>query len=137
MREAALRADGRALTRAFRAAPKTSVDYAVMEKAANVAVVRSTVRWDDVGSFPALAAVGQRDDAGNVAVLDGGAARVVCDSTGNVVYAEGARTVALFGVRDLVVVAVDDAVMVCPKDRAADLKRLVERIKAEGRDDLL
>src|SRR5262245_1646059 len=126
-----------ATKRAFLGAPKTSIDYAVMEKAPRVAVVRATVRWDDVGSFPALAAVADRDAHGNVAVLSGGAAQIVCDSAGNVVYAEGRRTVALFGVRDLVVVAVGDAVMVCPKDRAADLKTLVEQVKAAGRTDLL
>jgi mannose-1-phosphate guanylyltransferase len=132
-----VRGPGKACELAFRRAPKTSIDYAVMEKARDVAVVRAAVRWDDVGSFPALAAVGAADTAGNVAVLTGGAARIACESTGNVVYAEGKRTVALFGVRDLVVVAVGDAVLVCPKERAADLKQLVEQVKAEGRDDLL
>lgn len=126
-----------AVARAFRRAPKTSIDYAVMEKAPKVAVVRADVRWDDVGSFPALDAVGQKDDRGNVAVLHGGATKIACESAGNVVYAEGKRTVALFGVRDLVVVAVGDAVMVCPKDRAGDLKVLVEQVKNEGRIDLL
>ncbi|MGE3175697.1 MAG: mannose-1-phosphate guanylyltransferase [Planctomycetota bacterium] len=126
-----------AVDAAFRRAPKTSIDYAVMEHAPDVACVRATVRWDDVGSFPALGAVGERDADGNVHVLHGGAAQVACESADNVVYAEGARTVALFGVRDLVVVAVDDAVLVCPKDRAGDLKTLVERVRAEGRTDLL
>lgn len=125
------------LKRAFRRAPKTSIDYAVMEKAPAVAVVRADVTWDDVGSFPALTAVGENDDRGNTAVLGGGAARVLCQSEGNVVYAEGKRTVALFGVKDLVVVAVGDAVLVCPKDRANDLKVLVEQVRAAGRADLL
>ena len=123
--------------RAFRQAPKTSIDYAVMEKAERVLVVEATVRWDDVGSFPAIASVGTGDDAGNHALLTGGAAQIALHSRGNVVYAEGKRTVALFGVDDLVVVAVGDAVLVCPKDRAADLKAMVEHVRALGRDDLL
>jgi mannose-1-phosphate guanylyltransferase len=126
-----------ALTRAFKRAPKTSIDYAVMEHAANVVVVRAAVRWDDVGAFPALADVVPRDAHGNAALLTGGSACVPLQSSGNVVYADGKRTVALFGVDDLVVVAVDDAVLVCRKDNAGDLKLLVEQLKAQGRQDLL
>lgn len=125
------------VTRIFKKAPKTSIDYAIMEKAKQVAVVEATVRWDDVGSFPALTAVGQGDDAENFALLTGGAAQIALQSQGNIVYAEGPRTVALFGVQDLVVVAVGDAVLVCPKHRAADLKVLVEHVRAKGRTDLL
>lgn len=126
-----------AMARAFRELPKTSIDYGVMEKTDAVAVVAAAVRWDDVGSFPALTAVGAIDDAGNVAVLGRGAARLVLNSRDNVVYAEGKRTVALFGVQELVVVAVDDVVLVCPKARAADLKQLVDHVRAAGREDLL
>ena len=126
-----------AVTKAFRRAPKTSIDYAVMEKAQDVAVVRANVRWDDVGSFPALTAVGQTDANGNTSVLHGGARSVACESDGNIIYAEGKRAVALFGVKDLVVVAVGDAVMVCPKDRASDLKKLVSRVEQDGLHYLL
>jgi len=62
---------------------------------------------------------------------------VALESADNVVYAEGARTVALFGVEGLVVAAVGDAVLVCPKDRADELKKVVEQLRAEGREDLL
>ena len=126
-----------AVRRAFRAAPKTSIDYAVMERARSVAVVRANVQWDDIGSFPALTAVGTTDDHGNTAVLRGGARSVACESNGNILYAEGKRTIAVFGVTDLVVVAVGDAVMVCPKDRAGDLKTLVRRVEQDGFADLL
>ncbi len=130
-------ARARSCNAAFRRAPKKSVDYAVMEHARHVAVIRADVRWDDVGAFTALGAVAPTDALGNVALGIDGASHVACESRDNIVYAEGKRTVALFGVRDLVVVAVGDAVLVCPKDRAADLKVLVEQVKAEGRKDLL
>lgn len=126
-----------AVTRAFKQAPKTSIDYAVMEKADKIAVVEATVKWDDVGSFPAIESVGVADDARNHAMLTGGASWLTLHAEGNVVYAEGKRTVSLFGVQDLVVVAVGDAVLVCPKSRAADLKQLVEHVRAQGRTDLL
>jgi len=122
---------------AFRKAPRRSIDYAVMERAPQVAVVRADFSWSDVGSFPALAEVLPADAAGNVALTTGGASHLACQSSGNVVYAEGKRTVALFGVRDLIVVALGDVVMVCPKDRAADLKQLVAEVEQQGRADLL
>jgi mannose-1-phosphate guanylyltransferase len=125
------------VTRAFKQAPKISVDYAVMEKAERVVVVEATVRWDDVGSFPAITAVGTGDGDGNFGLLTGGASQITLHSRDNIVYAEGKRTVTLFGVHDLVVVAVGDAVLVCPKDRADELKHLVEHVRATGRDDLL
>jgi mannose-1-phosphate guanylyltransferase len=137
MLAAAQKRDKTGLQRAFLKAPKRSIDYAVMEKAPKVAVVRAPIRWDDVGSFPALGAIAPPDADGNVTVAANGAAAIALQSGGNVVYADGARTVALFGVRDLVVVAVDDAVLVCPKDRAQDLKALVEHVRASGRTDLL
>ncbi|MFO1031909.1 MAG: mannose-1-phosphate guanylyltransferase [Planctomycetota bacterium] len=126
-----------ALTRAFRALPRTSIDYGVMELAAHVAVVAADLRWDDVGSFPALTAVGVTDANGNVHVLGAGSTALSLASRDNVAYAEGKRTLALFGVHDLVVVAVDDVVMVCPKDQAANLKELVEHARRHGREDLL
>lgn len=131
------RHDAAAVERAFRSARRQSIDYAVMERAPQVVVVRATVRWDDVGSFPALDAIAPHDDAGNATLLADGARCAAHESAHNVVYAEGARTVALFGVDDLCVVAVDDAVLVCPRSRAADLKTLVEHLRRTGRTDLL
>ena len=131
------RGDKRAVTRIWKTLPKTSIDFGVMEHAKHIAVVAAELQWDDVGSFPALTAVGERDAAGNTSLLTGGAQQSCLDARDNIIYAEGERTVALFGVRDLVVVAVGDAVMVCPKDRANDLKALVEHLRASGRTDLL
>ncbi len=125
------------VTRAFKAAPKTSIDFAIMEKAKHIAVVECTAHWDDIGSFPALARVEPADASGNHYSLHAGGDAVSLDSIGNIVYAEGKRTVALFGVQDLVVVAVDDAVLVCPKDRAEELKLMVKHLKENGRTHLL
>ncbi len=134
---AARAGDDAALRAAFVAAPKTSVDYAVLEHAPDVAVVPASWRWDDLGSFPALTAVADPDAAGNVAVLTGGATTEAFDAKNCVVYAEGRRLVGLLGVEDLVVVAVDDAVLVCPKSRAEDVKRLLQQLRDRGRDDLV
>jgi mannose-1-phosphate guanylyltransferase len=102
-----------------------------------VAVLEADVGWSDLGSFPSLVAAAPADPDGNVAVLSDGASLITEDSRNCIVYSEGARSVALFGARDMVVVAVDDAVLVCPRERAEELKTLVEKLRAAGRQDLL
>lgn len=125
------------LEAAFTRSPKTSVDYAVMEGADKVVVLRTDFTWDDLGSFSALNAIGTADADGNVSLAHGGAETIVHQSENCTIYGEGKRTVALFGVKDLVVVHTDDAILVCPSDRAEGLKDLIQAIKHAGRDDLL
>jgi mannose-1-phosphate guanylyltransferase len=137
MLAAARAGDQAAIQAAFAASPKTSVDYAVMEKADKVAVLRADFTWNDLGSFSALEAVGEPDPYGNLALSFGGADAIVHQSENCIVYGEGARTTALFGVSDLVVVQTGDAVLVCPKDRAEDLKELIQAMRHAGRTDLL
>lgn len=134
---AARAGDRGALERAFLGARKISVDFGVMEKARQVTVVRADLSWDDVGSFSTLASVAGADAQGNVTFRHDGAQVVTLESRDSTAYVEGKRTVALFGVKDLVVVAVDDAVLVCPKDRAEDLKVLIGKLKELGRNDVL
>jgi mannose-1-phosphate guanylyltransferase len=91
-----------ATTRAFLQAPKTLDRLRGDGEGAKVGGRRGARRsWDDVGSFPALGAVGASDDDGNFSVLAGGASQLALQSRDNIVYAEGERTVALFGVHDL------------------------------------
>ena len=137
MQRARERADEEALYAAFRSAPQTSIDYAVIEAAGKLAVVEFTAAWDDVGGFPSLARIMGSDDDGNTCALFKDASAELLESRGNIVYAEGDRTVALFGVEGMVVAAVGDAVLVCPKDRAHELKKLVARLRERGREGLL
>ncbi|MHC5071379.1 MAG: mannose-1-phosphate guanylyltransferase [Planctomycetota bacterium] len=141
MLECAKAGDTPGVHKQFLKAPKTSVDFAVMERAPRVVVVQAELSWSDLGSFLALDGVGETaladSVADSVAFTAAGAQTFLHDSAGCVVYGEGKRTISLFGAHDLVVVAVDDAVLVCPKDRAGDLKELVEALRAAGRHDLL
>lgn len=129
--------DREAFVAAFRSAPKTSIDFAVMEQAPQVAVVEANLQWNDMGSFLAIGETEQMDAAGNAASLHGEAETLTLDAKDCLVYGEGGRTIALLGVRDLVVVAVDDAVMVCSRERAEELKKLVQALRDSGRDELL
>ncbi|MEZ5962989.1 MAG: mannose-1-phosphate guanylyltransferase [Planctomycetota bacterium] len=137
MQQAARAGDPQALHTAFARCPKTSIDFAVMERAPRVAMIEADLAWSDVGSFTSLDAVHPPDARGNVTVLAEGARAVVKDARDCVVYGEGRRLVALFGTSDLVVVAVDDAVLVCPKDRSDDLKKLIEHLRESGHGDVL
>jgi mannose-1-phosphate guanylyltransferase len=135
---AAIKANKRPqLIRAFKKAPKTSIDFAVMEKSSHIAVVECTAHWDDVGSFPALARVLEATPDNNHFSLHEGADAQSLEAEGNIIYAEGKRTVTVFGVDNLVIAAVGDAVLVCPKDKANDLKKLVDHLREQGRQDLL
>ncbi len=107
---------------------KISIDYALMEKADNIVMAKGVFEWDDVGSWTALENHIEKDSAGN-AVL--GQVESV-DSSGNVVVADQGL-VALCGVKDMVVVRTGNATLVCPKDRAQDVKRIVELIKTDER----
>ncbi len=105
--------------------PKISVDYALMEKSTNVVVVPATFDWDDVGAWPALAKHFTPDDKGNV--LRGHA--MVENGTHNIVVSTDGHLVGVIGVSDLVVVHTSEATLVCPKNRAQEIKALLERIK--------
>ena len=137
MIRAAKNQDQAALAAGFRTAAATSIDYAVMEKAPQVAVLEAEVGWSDLGSFPSLVAAAPADSDGNISVLSDGADLITEDSRDCIVSGEGARTVALFGARDLGGGAGEDTVLVCPRARAEELKTLVEKVRAAGRQDLL
>lgn len=110
---------------AFAASPADSVDYAVMEKAPRVAVVPVSMGWSDVGSWDALHAVSGSDSAGNVVRGD----VVVIDTDNCLIRAEPGKRVALVGVKDLIVVASGDDVLVLPRGRSQDVKKIIEAMK--------
>lgn len=103
----------------FATLPKISVDFAIMEHASSVVAAISEFDWDDVGSWTALPDHLGRDDHDNT--LQG---RVVTLDAGRNIVVAGKRTVALCGVSDLVVVETDDAVLVCHRNAAQQIKNL-------------
>ncbi|MEH1128615.1 mannose-1-phosphate guanylyltransferase [Micromonospora sp. CPCC 206061] len=120
--------------------PKISVDYAVMEGAAAaglVGTVPGDFGWNDVGDFHTLGEVLPADPDGNVVVGAGPAENkpgvLLHDSTGLVVVPQSGRLIATLGLHDVVVVDTPDAVLVCPRDRAQDIKQVVSRLADEFR----
>lgn len=107
--------------------PSVSIDHGVMEKVADVAVVPADFGWSDLGSFASAWELAARDAADNV--LCGGLAH---DARGCYVHAPEGKLVALVGVRDLVVIDTPDALLVVPRERAQDVKAIVEALRARG-----
>jgi mannose-1-phosphate guanylyltransferase/mannose-6-phosphate isomerase len=107
-----------------------SVDYAVMEKTRDAVMVPLDAGWNDVGSWAALHDVLPADARGNVLRGD----VILEDTDGCYVHADS-RLVAALGLHDMVIVETADAVMVAPKSKVQDVKKLVARIKAAGRSE--
>jgi mannose-1-phosphate guanylyltransferase/mannose-6-phosphate isomerase len=115
---------------AFCASPSNSIDYAVMERTARGAVIRSAMQWSDVGSWASLWEVGDKDVAGNVARGDVS----LRDARGCYVNA-GGRHVSILGAEDLVVVETDDAVLVAARARAQEVKDVVDTLERDKRTE--
>jgi len=113
----------------FKGCIPISVDHGVLERSTKVLVVPGEFGWDDVGTWAALHRVRARDAADNAAAGD---AHLV-QARGNVVHAEG-HTVVLYGVDDLVVVARDGITLVTTREKAADLKTLVDALPPKVRE---
>ncbi|EHM45353.1 mannose-1-phosphate guanyltransferase [Yokenella regensburgei] len=115
---------------AFLACPEESVDYAVMERTADAVVVPMDAGWSDVGSWSSLWEISHHTAEGNVHHGD-----VISHKTENsYVYAESGL-VTTVGVKDLVVVQTKDAVLIADRHAVQDVKKVVERIKADGRHE--
>jgi mannose-1-phosphate guanylyltransferase/mannose-1-phosphate guanylyltransferase/mannose-6-phosphate isomerase len=114
---------------AFAASPADSIDYAVMEKAAKgegrVAVVPVSMGWSDVGSWDALHAISECDAHGNACTGD----VVAVDTFDSLVRSGAGKRVALVGVRDLIVIAHGDDVLILPRGRSQEVKRIIEAMK--------
>lgn len=115
---------------AFSAAEQKSVDYAVMEKTKLGAVIPADYGWSDVGGWNAVWTLLPRDASGNAVRGD----TVLLDAANSLVISSKGVT-ALLGVENLIVISQDDAVLIATRDRAEDLRPLVEKVRAEKRPE--
>jgi len=112
---------------------RTTIDYGIMEQSDRVACIQAAFQWSDVGSWSALMDVLESDAAANVVVGE----HLGIDTVRSLVFARGGRLVTTVGIEDLVVVDTPDALLVCQKDRAQDVKRIVDRLGELGEERLL
>ncbi|MDZ4121399.1 MAG: sugar phosphate nucleotidyltransferase, partial [Candidatus Cloacimonadaceae bacterium] len=110
--------------------PKTPIDIGIMEKATSRAVIPVSIGWSDVGSFKALAELSATDEDRNSLPPQS----FCLDATGN--YVRTTKYTALIGVSDLCVIETADAILIMPKDRAEDVKKVVDHLSATGKNDL-
>ncbi len=118
--------------KAFSDSPSDSIDYAVMEKTVDAAVVPADIGWNDVGSWSALWEVQPKDDKGNAQRGD-----VYLDGVTNSLVRAESRIVAVVGVDNLVVVETEDAVLVTSKDQVQRVKQVVDHLKSKARTEHL
>ncbi|MDD9878953.1 MAG: mannose-1-phosphate guanylyltransferase/mannose-6-phosphate isomerase [Magnetovibrio sp.] len=117
---------------AFAEARSISIDYAVMEKTDKAAVVPLDAGWSDLGSWAAMWELGESDAADNVLAGDA----LAIDARGNYIRSEK-PLVAAVGVEGLAIVATDDAVLVVPKERAQDVRLVVDALAESGREEVV
>src|SRR5688572_11395610 len=120
------------LNQEYALAPAISIDYGLMEKADNVAVMRADFTWNDVGSWEFIRDIQPADGDGNVMVGE----HIAIDAAGNTVVARD-RLVGLVGVDNIVAVDAGDALLVCHRDRVQDVRKIVAELKRRGRNDLV
>jgi mannose-1-phosphate guanylyltransferase len=109
-----------------------SIDYGVMEKAGDVLIVPGTFGWSDLGSWDALWEVSEKDENGNAVRGD----FIGIDAENSLIHSPG-KLVALVGVRDLLVVETNDALLICRRGSSQDVRKVVEAIEKSGRKECL
>ncbi len=115
---------------AFRSAPSISLDVALAERTSRAAVVPADLGWSDVGSWDAIWQIAAKDAAGNVALGD-----VVIENAANCYVRSEGRLAAVVGLSDVVVIATDDAVLAIHRERAQQVKAVVDRLRSAGRPE--
>ena len=112
--------------------PKQSIDYLIMENALDVAVIPVDMGWTDVGTWGALFEVLSKTDDGN-AVRSTNNTHIQIDTHHTLLVSD--RMVVTIGVDDLVIVDTDDVLLVCHRDRAQDVRAIVQQLKEQGKSD--
>lgn len=111
----------------FASLPSISIDYGVMEQSDRVAVIPAEMQWSDVGAWNALEEIFEKDAKGNIFSKN----VVALDCSDSIVQSED-RLIAAIGAKNLIVIDTPDALLVCDKNRAQDVKKIVEDIRKKG-----
>lgn len=121
------------LKKVYAALNPVSVDYGILEKADNAAVIEAPFAWSDVGSFAALDKFWPKDKSGNVLAASGPGRKklLAIDSSGCLVRGEE-KLIALVGMKDTVVVEAGNALLVCSREKAQDVRKVLEELRARG-----
>lgn len=126
-----------ALPAVYKKIESISIDYAISEKADNLVLIPGDFGWNDVGDWKVVYDLGKKDLSGNVTIGDEKETRTLAvNAHNNLIHTDG-RLVAISGIDDLVVIDTDEILMICPKNKSQDVKKLVERLKEESKKEYL
>lgn len=120
------------LVKEFMDFQSVSIDYGIMEKAANIYVLSGSFGWDDVGSWLAVGRIQTSDEFGNVI-----AGNAVTVDTKNTIIQGGKKLIATVGLENMVVVDTEDALLICEKDHAGDIKKILENLRIANKTQYL
>jgi len=116
----------------YRAVESISVDYGIMEHAKNIYLVEGNFVWNDLGSWESVYLTGKKDENGNV----GSGETILMDTKNSYVHSDKGL-IAVIGLDDVVVVQDGDTILVCKRERAEDVKNVVDQLKAENKNHYL
>lgn len=120
------------LEKEFTALQSQSIDYGIMEKADDIYILPGTFGWDDVGSWLAVERIKKTNEFGNV--VDG---NIITVNTHNCVIQGSHKLIATVGMEDMIVVDTEDATLICSKDHAGDIKKVLENLKICNREEYI
>ncbi len=125
------------LKKIYQKAETISIDYAISEKAQNLVLIPGDFGWDDVVNWSVVADLNTSNGDGNVVIGDGQKVPTLAiESTNNLIHAEK-KLVAIVGINEMVVVDTDDILMILPKKRSQDVKKIVNQLKEKGKKEYL
>lgn len=126
-----------ALPKLYKQAESISIDYAISEKADNLVLIPGDFGWNDVGNWKVVYDLGTKDLAGNVVISDDKSTLTLpIEAHNNLIHTDG-RLIALFGINDLAIVDTEEILMIAPKERAQDIKKIINRLKEENKEEYL
>ena len=109
--------------------PKISIDYGIMERSKDVLMIAGDFGWNDIGSLDMLGIMKEEDEKGNVIYGE----QINLDTENCILYGKD-KLIATIGVKDLIVIQEKDAILICDKNRAQDVKHVVDKLASEGKD---
>jgi mannose-1-phosphate guanylyltransferase len=115
--------------------PRLSIDYAIMEKAEKMVVIPVDIGWSDIGSWATLFDVLEGDHDGNVIRGRASEAHVNLDTKNTLIFSD--RPIATIGLEDVVIVDTEDVLLVCHRERSQDVRTVIDRLKGNGKEELL
>ncbi len=122
----------RVLEQEFQGFRAESIDYGIMEKAKNIYILSGSFGWDDVGSWLAVGRIKKSNEFGNVVT-----GNVVTVDTQNTIIQGGSKLIATVGLENMIVVDTEDALLICEKDRAGEIKKVLENLRICNRTEYL